>query len=105
LAPDYEYDSTEAKSPKEINPQNQLPPLVQVTMVAIDETSAARLSPGTRGSASAPVPDLGLNRLFKKSADFDEDLKTLGETLVERRLLYRVFTTHVSIRAAKWSRE
>jgi uncharacterized protein (TIGR02599 family) len=74
-------------------------------MVAIDETSAARLSPGTRGSANATVPQLSLDGLFSEAADFDKDLNTLTETLIAQRVTYRIFTTHVSIRAAKWSRD
>lgn len=103
LAPGYTYDSTKTVADPEINPKNQLPPLVQVTLVAIDETSAARVDNG------AVPPQLGLEGLFATSGTsagkFTEDLESLTKSLSEQRLNYRVFTTHVSIRAAKWSRD
>src|SRR5262249_2652054 len=47
LAPGYLYDSTGANmsttSDKNLNPKNQLPPIVQVTMVAVDEPSFKRI--------------------------------------------------------------
>lgn len=101
LAPKYLYDSTVSK-PNEpaINPKNQLPPVVQVTMVAIDEESAARLS--SRG-----VTDLGVANLFRTNspADLKRDLDTLEQTLRDQNVKYRVFSTDVAIRGAKWSRE
>ncbi len=103
LAPSYSYDSTVTQSDPEINPKNQLPPLVQVTMVALDETSAARVADG------ATVPALGVEGLFEttgtSAGNFAEDLEELTKGLSERRLNYRVFTTQVSIRSAKWSRD
>ncbi len=104
LAPSYEYDSTVTLSDPEINPKNQLPPLVQVTLVALDEPSAARIEQGQ------VMPELGLDTLFKtndpgSATRFEQDLTMLKETLSEKRLSFRVFTTNVSIRGAKWSRD
>ncbi|RYD73174.1 MAG: Verru_Chthon cassette protein C [Verrucomicrobiaceae bacterium] len=104
LAPGYTYDSTVTGSDPETNPKNQLPPLVQVTVVALDEPSAARIA------QDDVVPDLGLKELFKangpgSAARFEEDLDFLKKGLSERRLSFRVFTTNVSIRGAKWSRD
>lgn len=103
LAPGYSYDSTQSKPNAEINPRNQLPPMLQITMVAIDEASAARLANGTA------MPDLGLDSLFltggSGASKFKEDLKTLEQSLIDRKLNYRVFTSDVSIEGAKWSRD
>lgn len=101
LAPQYLYDSTQKKAQASINPKNQLPPVIQVTMVAIDEDSAARLA----AKFGETMPDLGLRDLFKTAEDFTQDLQTLQNTLVAQRINYRIFTTDVAIRAAKWSRE
>ena len=38
-----DVDDTKPEVAGEINPKNQLPPMVQVTMVALDEASAQRL--------------------------------------------------------------
>jgi uncharacterized protein (TIGR02599 family) len=104
LSPSYVYDSTRFVADPEINPKNQLPPLVQVTLVAIDETSAARVENG-----STIPTQLSSEELFKTSGasavNFPQDLEVLTRKLSDARLNYRVFTTDVSIRAAKWSRD
>ena len=113
LSPYYLYDSTStsnnspnlhntATTDAALNPRNQLPPVVQVTMVAVDETSYNR-SQGSKTTA----PSLFANTLFGSSASsssYTSDLQTLGNSLQSQRLTYRVFTTEVSIKAAKWSR-
>ena len=103
LSTDYFYDSTATNSDPDINPRNQLPPIVQVTLVAIDETSAGRIA----NSSTPPAFDAILNTLFLDASKFAKDLDTLQTTLAGSLppIRYRVFTTNVSIRAAKWSRK
>lgn len=101
LSKDYAYDSTVTGTDAEINPKNQLPPIVQVTLVAIDEGSATRIANG----ATRPAFDSSLDSLFNVSANFDADLATLQTTLTAQRVSFRVFTSSVSIRGAKWSRK
>ncbi len=111
LAPQYAYDSTKTNSDPEINPKNQLPPVVQVTMVAIDETSASQLAQRFPNSATL---GLGMSSLFLSSAKLEDDAGTaapgdgdlaeLEKQLVGLRAAYRVFTTNVTIRGAKWSK-
>ena len=53
LSTDFHYDSTETNPDGEINSYNQLPPVMEVAMVVLDEASAGRLRrpeqrPGTR---------------------------------------------------------
>lgn len=97
--------------PEDVNPKNQLPPTVQVIMVALDENSAARLD------AAAPAAkgfDLEIDDLFERSVLLEDDRSTdepddgelnkLEQKLIEKRLTYRVFNTTVIIRGAKWSR-
>jgi uncharacterized protein (TIGR02599 family) len=114
LAPKFEYDSTLTSnyqpplSPPdpEINPRHQLPPVVRVYMFAVDEESAQRLEETSAGSA-----DLGLETrsLFKDAARLtgdsqENDLAAFERQLLDRRLHYRLFSSSVSLRGAKWSR-
>jgi uncharacterized protein (TIGR02599 family) len=118
LAANYFYDSTAlsggsaSTQDPEINPTNQLPPVVQVAMIAIDEASAARWA-AQNGPA---MPDLdSADKLFTDSrqlfddpttpAPGDGDLSKLETYLTaKQKLTCRVFSAAVAIHAAKWSR-
>ncbi len=63
LAPQYSYNSLTKNSDPAINSKNQLPPIVQVTMVAVDETSFARLQKGTRRPAWRPSTAIAISRM------------------------------------------
>lgn len=114
LCPDYKYDSyyspTAVKPDPEINPSNQLPPIVQVSMIAIDEASAAKMA--AVNGTTKPVYGTGLFADTKKLFDDpgtpkagDGDLAKFGQQLADQHYNYRVFTTEVTIRAARWSRD
>jgi len=80
---------------------NQLPPQVDVIMVAMDEPSATRLA---EQNGSNP-PDLGLTGLFLKNnkSDIEDDIKELEAELNELNVNYRIFRTTIKIPGAKWS--
>jgi uncharacterized protein (TIGR02599 family) len=99
LAPAYTYDSTTSNSTASLNPFNQLPPIVQVTLVAVDEASAIRMSNGS----TAPAFDTTLSSLFTDATHYNADITTLQNLLIGEHVNFRVFTSNVSIRAAKWS--
>ena len=126
LSPHYLYDSKSTSNDSDtspyfpptgtgdpaLNPKNQLPPIVQVTMVAVDEASFGRLlAGGNSGPATALMTTM--DGLFKTVGDtvnpanegYAKDLQTLQTALQSYRLNYRVFTTAVSLKAAKWSRD
>ena len=97
LTTTYEYDTRDTGNKAALN---QLPPLLEVVMVAIDEPSAQRLG------NTETAPDLGQAELFKsyqKADDLREDLAKLEQILTEKRLNYRVFRADVPIKTAKWS--
>ena len=113
LAPNYDYDSAPGATTDptrlndgRLNPTNQLPPILQVTMVAIDEASAIRLN---FGPASADI--FGVSTKFTKGSDYSKDLlqssgpSSLEAALIGKGVNYRIFSTNVTIRGAKWSRE
>ncbi len=121
LAPAYVYDSRKyLNSPADPQAKlwrNQLPPIIQVTMVAMDERSAARFQDSLPSATSIPETTLGLDGLFTKPStdpnvsvtsttvndQYFADLATLEATLVKLKITYRIFTSDVSILQAKWS--
>jgi len=105
LAPAFSYDSTPTNWPPSLpqkKTENQLPPIVQITMVTLDETSADRLEILSSGN---PVQYLGLSSLFTTAANLEEDLETLKSSLVKDNLRYHVFQSAIKIRGAKWTNE
>ncbi len=99
LAPNYLYDSTLGSSVPALNPKHQLPPVLSVTLVAVDEREVARLP-----SSELPL-QTDLTARFLKAADFATDLAWLTQTLGAQGVVCRVFSTELRINAAKWSRE
>ena len=77
--------------------RNQLPPKLLVTMVAIDETSAARLA--ERGKA-ADLLDPGW---FQQVESYEDDLEALEKKLIDEGVNYRVFSGAVGMSNSKWS--
>ena len=109
LAPEYQYDSwrvlSEDKGTGLANAarDNKLPPIVQIVMVAIDESSALRL-------ARNVIPDWTIRdrQLFtrvKNEADLLADLAELEARLQKDKINYRVFSTDVVLRSSKWSKD
>jgi len=103
LTSDFRYDS---RANATANPQpltaHQLPPVVEVVMVAMDEESAERLTSGSR------PPDAVRNALqgrFLSSAPdrIEADLVELEKALSAEGIRYRVFRTAVPLRESKWS--
>lgn len=100
LAPSYLYDSVLRNADANLNSRNQLPPLVRVTMIAIDEVSALRL-----GSAGHDEISAMLSTKFAAANQYSTDLANVEQWLSGRSVSHRVFTTTVNLRNAKWSRE
>jgi uncharacterized protein (TIGR02599 family) len=103
LTNNYTYDS---RSSTGTLTYNQLPPVVQVTMVVIDETSAIHL-----GNTATP-PALTTGAPFDDVTKFTTDMTTLEGNLAATPgnsaanhipLNYRVYQTEVAISGAKWS--
>lgn len=99
LAPGFTYDSIIVKTNPKLNPRHQLPPIVDIAVVAIDEQSARRINWGT-----AP-PDFGASELFQIPSNMEADLEKLRSNIAEKGLSARVFRTSVPISAARWSTE
>lgn len=112
IAPNYTYDSR----PQAVIPlaqaasfpsRHQLPPIVAVTLVAIDETSAIRLQ--NQFGTTPPLAALGIANLFQNTADtndpalYQADLNTLKQKLADNNVTFRIFETEVMLQASKWT--
>lgn len=97
IARDYNFDSNDHPDMERFG--QQVPPLVQVTMVVLDEGSAIRLE-AENGSS---MPDLVPRSLFRDTGNFDDDVESLKLELASKNLNHKVFSTMVAIRSSKWS--
>ena len=103
LAPNFGYDSeitwpsTSATQPTNMH---QLPPVVRVVMVALDDTSALRIQ-----SATPPTTALGYDpaTIFNNAVGLETSLSNIATSLTAKKLNYRIFRADIPIRAAKWS--
>ena len=102
LSGTYGYDSTVGNVNPNLNWKNQLPPVVQVTMVAVDELSYKRFQ-GASTAMPANVPYTA-GSLFTNASNYASDLAAMQTSLQNLHLNYRVFSSNVSIEGAKWSR-
>lgn len=99
----YVYDSG-AGGASGVQPikQHQLPPLVQITMVAIDREANTRLANVESDVKTA------LSGLFSADSDpestFDNDLNTLKDNLTQKGIRYQTFTATIPLREGKWTK-
>jgi uncharacterized protein (TIGR02599 family) len=119
LAPNYSYDTTKTgnvgnspgTNPGLLDSKNQLPPIVQVSMVAISEDSAKRIAANPAVLAALQGKINGLFTAANGAANLNADLRaapdgsanSLEQFLITNKISYRIFTSDVSIKAAKWS--
>ena len=102
----YEYDSRAGSLASQPVRMNQLPPIVNVIMVAIDARSADRL-----GDSLKTVIDSAMDGLFDTLSTSDprqniqDDLAELEIRLKAEGISYRIFESAVPLREARWSKE
>lgn len=98
IAPNYFFDSNTIEKKY----SQQVPPLVRLTMVAIDETNAVQL----QAQAGDGFPNeivTALNGLFVRTADYEADVLKLVDALNQESINHKVFSSLVMLRSAKWS--
>jgi uncharacterized protein (TIGR02599 family) len=106
LAPDYHFDSRrfqwEGSGTLATRTRHQLPPVIDITFVAVDEASfnAYTVRKGIKTADDDPM--LVEKDLFTKAKNFRKDLKTLEDKLTLERLDFRTFNTSLRIRESKW---
>jgi uncharacterized protein (TIGR02599 family) len=104
IAPDYYYD-TRAWQSGALNDavryqKNQLPPLVEVTMIAVSERSMIRYQQINGESQPSWALDSFSN---SNQSSYEDDIEAITTKLTLDKVDYRLFKETVSIRAANWS--
>jgi uncharacterized protein (TIGR02599 family) len=113
LAPQYLYDSqlfrykgTDARA---VETRNQLPPLIEVTMIALDEADFNRYVRRNNITDAGGDPNFLQNSgaTFTDAKQYDADLDKLKQYLSNERsdhhVQFKVFRATVRMREAKWS--
>lgn len=111
LAPNYTYDSRwwepgyTGKAATDERARNQLPPVLELVLVAIDEASAIKVEGLSSGSVPPFSGGVGVNfdSLFQVASQIEQDIKTVEAELNALRLNFRIFRTEVALPGAKWS--
>lgn len=116
LAPQYEFDSWRILAGGTVKDpisnvsldntarDNLLPPIVQVTMVAVDEKAVARFGPD---ASKIPLWTKGLFTKARTVSEYTTDIQTLEQRLIDDpyKPNYRIFTADIVLRGSKWSRD
>ncbi|MDI1312761.1 Verru_Chthon cassette protein C [Prosthecobacter sp.] len=116
IAPQFIYDSTlkinPGASPINASPQGTqhlLPPLLKVSMVALDERSGEFLSREENSQMRAQLLTAIAGKLQNASSLSEEldgsqgKVGTLVQLLLDQKLNYRVFSTTIPLKQARWS--
>jgi len=101
IAPNYQFDSNNEKSSFAAFSQ-QVPPLVRITMIAIDEASAQILADESGAGLPPKVVD-ALQGRFANTKNYDKDIEAIITSLIDSNVKHKVFSTLVMLRSAKWS--
>lgn len=107
LTSNYQYDSRSGASRPAVTVADpralqfaQLPPMLRVVMVAVDENAVRRLT----GAATSPPTALQLNASwFTNPANLNQDLAALSTQLVNADVPFRIFNQVIPLRGAKFS--
>lgn len=98
----YSYDTRkDAAAAPQPATANQLPPVIEVTMVAIEESAARRIETGADEPAAIKS---ALSGKFQYPSELQTDLKNLEKALNDNRIPYRIFSSAIPIKESKWTK-
>lgn len=99
VAPDFRYDSNDLSGGREAF-AHQVPPLVRVTMVAIDEEAALRFENGASIPAQLNSAIVGA---FRRTENYAADIQRVADALNNLNVNHKIFSALVMLRSSKWS--
>ncbi|MDB6071149.1 MAG: Verru Chthon cassette protein [Verrucomicrobiales bacterium] len=108
LAPDFLYDTrrwqwSNPNAAGAAKSRHQLPPILDVSFIAVDETSFATYAARLGIDAVDKETKIFPVDLFTKGAKLEEDFTEAEEILKTLKLEYRIFSTSIRLRESKWT--
>ena len=113
IAPNYVYDSTLITNPGAAaggtaqGTRHLLPPLLKISMVALDQMAGEQLSfsDTLRQEVIGKVGSLftGASNLTQDLEGTPEEPGELKTLLLQKKLNFRIFTTTIALKQARWS--
>lgn len=104
IARDYSFDSrllSAGASGARQGSQHQLPPVVRVAMIALDDASAEKMA--LEAGEGTPDPMGEAQATFDNAARYAEDMESLKTYLASKKYNYRVFEATIVIPASRWT--
>jgi uncharacterized protein (TIGR02599 family) len=80
-----------------------LPPILDITFVAVDENSFNQYCMRENIRSADEDPILVNESYFLQADKFNQDLQSLEDDLQRRKLDYRIFSTSIRLRESRWS--
>jgi len=101
LTSNFSYDSRlNAENPSQPVTAHQMPPILQVTMVVLDEHSAARICLSAEPPSEIQSAFQGLFQTSDQET-FERDIERLEQRLAAENLNFRIFSAMVAVRESK----
>jgi uncharacterized protein (TIGR02599 family) len=82
--------------------RHQIPPVLRITMIAVDETDVARFA--NQGDPTKPPAYAPDDNYFRDAKKYPDDLKNLTESLDSIGIRHRVFTSNIRMREGNFSK-
>lgn len=114
LSPDFSYDSRDWEKTNGSNRplwRNQLPPLMEMILICVDEPSAIKMEARFGGPGGTQPPAeasefraaVDLTQYFKDPLKISDDIAAIEKGLGSLGLNYRTFRTDIAMDGSKWT--
>ena len=108
LSPAYLYDTrrwqwSSPKATEAAKTRHQLPPIMDVSFIAMDEASFAQYASRTNIIDVSGDPKLVSDELFVSGVKLTKDFEEIEKKLLALKLDYRIFSSTIRLRESKWT--
>ncbi len=108
LSPTYLYDTrrwqwSSPKATEASRSRHQLPPILDISFIAVDEASFAQYASRTNIIDVSGDPKLISDELFVSAVKRTKDFEEIEKKLISLKLDYRIFSSTIRLRESKWT--